>query len=176
MNCGGLPYSQRSPQDPDSRYETERPDHREARCGQVDDSGENDFAAPPQRSAGRGVGVLRCCMPHAHSDLLFLHGLACVAGRLPRLIVERAGERDVVAERHFQSNLSRWTYWYVAGLCHTVLDDVNTVLLQHAPNLLSFLRIHASNANTALDLAVTVLNNFELKRDALQPKNDFPTQ
>nr|DAM57408.1 MAG TPA: hypothetical protein [Caudoviricetes sp.] len=28
-NCGGLPYSQRPPQDPNSRYETERPDNGE---------------------------------------------------------------------------------------------------------------------------------------------------
>lgn len=61
-------------------------------------------------------------------------------------------------------------------LCHTVLDDVNTVLLQYAPDLLNILRIHAGNTDTALDLAVNVFNNFELKRDTVQTENDFPAQ
>nr|DAY28437.1 MAG TPA: hypothetical protein [Caudoviricetes sp.] len=29
-NCGGLPYPDRAPQDPDSRHETKRPDKGEA--------------------------------------------------------------------------------------------------------------------------------------------------
>lgn len=66
-NCGGLPYPQHPPQDPDSRHETERPYNGEARCGQVDDGGEDDFAAPLQRAAGDGVGAPRCRMPHVHS-------------------------------------------------------------------------------------------------------------
>ena len=91
-------------------------------------------------------------------------------------VVERARKRDTVAETHFQSNLSRWTYWYVTGLCRTVSHNVNTVLLQHAPNLLSLLRVYASNTNATVHPADMVLNNFELKRDAVQPENDFPAQ
>lgn len=64
----------------------------------------------------------------------------------------------------------------VASLCHTVLDDVNTVLLQYTPDLLNILHIHASNADTALDLTVIVFNNFKFKRDAVQPENDLPAQ
>lgn len=61
-------------------------------------------------------------------------------------------------------------------VCRIVLDDVNAILLQYTPNLLSILHIHASNTDTVLDFAVTVLNNFELKRDAIQTENDFPAQ
>ena len=79
----GLPYSQRPPQDPDSRHETERPDNGEARCGQVDDGGEDDFAAPLQRATRRNVGVLRCRMPHVHGVFSFsVMVLTCGAGRL----------------------------------------------------------------------------------------------
>lgn len=90
--------------------------------------------------------------------------------------VERARKRDTVAETHFQSNLPRWMSQYVVSLYRTISHNVNTVLLQHTPNLLSLSRIHASNTNAAVDLAVTVLNNFELKRDAIQTENNFPTQ
>lgn len=90
--------------------------------------------------------------------------------------VERAGERNAVTESQFQSNLSRWTYWYVADLCCTVSYDVNTVLLQHAPNLFSLPRIHTGNTNATVDIAVTMLNNFDLKRDTVQTKNNFPTR
>lgn len=90
---------------------------------------------------------------------------------------EQTKKRDAIAERHFQSNLSSQVGWYViVDFCRIALDDVNVVLLQHSPNLLSFLRVHASNTNTTLDLTVTVLNNFELKRDAVQTENDFPAQ
>lgn len=92
-------------------------------------------------------------------------------------IVKRAGKRNTITKRHFQSNLSNRVGWHViAVLCYTVSHNVNTVLLQHAPNLLGLLRVYASNTNTTLELAITVLNNFDLKRDALQPKNDFPAQ
>ena len=83
-------------------------------------------------------------------------------------------EGEVVANSHFRSDLSRWARWRVVG--HNVSHNVNTMLLQYAPNLLSTLRIHARNTNTTLNLAITVLNNFELKRDAIQPKNDLPAQ
>ena len=63
-----------------------------------------------------------------------------------------------------------------AVTCHITLDDVNTPLLQYAPNLLNIIHIHASNTDTTLDLAVTVLNNFELKRDTVQTENDLPAQ
>lgn len=60
--------------------------------------------------------------------------------------------------------------------CHIISDDVNVMLLQYAPNLLNILHIHAGNADTALDLAITVLNNFKLKRDTVRTENDLPAQ
>lgn len=76
----------------------------------------------------------------------------------------RAGKRDTVTKRHFQSNLSSQVGWYViAVLCYTVSHNINTVLLQHAPNLFNLLLIHTTNANATVDLAVSVLNNFELE-------------
>lgn len=92
-------------------------------------------------------------------------------------VVERARERDAITESHFQSNLSRWTHWHVAvSHCHTVSHNVNTVLLQCSPNLLNLLLIHATNTNATVNLTVTVLNNFKLKRDTVQAKNDLPAQ
>lgn len=46
--------------------------------------------------------------------------------------------------------------------CHWshVSYDINAILLQHTPDLLSILHIHASNADTAFELAATVLNDF----------------
>lgn len=64
----------------------------------------------------------------------------------------------------------------VIYLCHAVSYDVNTILLQYAPNLLNIIHIHASNADAALEIAFTVLNDFELKRDTVQAENDFPAQ
>lgn len=64
--------------------------------------------------------------------------------------------------------------WYAVS--HAVLDEVNAIDLQYAPNLLNIIHIHTSNANAALELTITVLNNFDLKRDTIQPENDFPTQ
>lgn len=66
--------------------------------------------------------------------------------------------------------------WVGMSFCHTALEDVNVILLQHAPNLLSILRIHTSNTNAALNLTVTVLNDFELKRDTVQTENNLPAQ
>lgn len=57
-----------------------------------------------------------------------------------------------------------------------ISHNVNTVLLQCAPNLLNVPLIHASNTNATVNLSVTVLNNFELKTDTVQTKNDFPAQ
>lgn len=91
-------------------------------------------------------------------------------------VVERARERDAITETHFQSNLSCWTYWHVASLCHTVSHNVNTALLQHTPNLFNLLLIHTANTNATVNLAVSMLNNFKLKRDTVQTKNDFPAQ
>lgn len=51
----------------------------------------------------------------------------------------------------------------VSLLCSTALDDSNAILLKHGTNLLNIIHIHAGNTNTALNLAVTVLNDFELK-------------
>ena len=64
----------------------------------------------------------------------------------------------------------------MSSLCRTVLDDVNTILLQHTTNLLNIIHIHASNTDTTLELAVTILNNFDLKRDTVQTEDDFPAQ
>lgn len=83
----------------------------------------------------------------------------------------------MIAERHFQSNLSHWTHWYVAvSYCHAISHNVNTVLLQCAPNLFNLLLIHTTNANATVDLTITVLHDFELKCDTVQAKNDFPAQ
>lgn len=95
----------------------------------------------------------------------------------PNHPIERAGKRDAVTKRHFQSNLSSQMGWYViAVLCYTVSHNVNTMLLQHAPNLFNLLLIHTSNANATVDITITVLNNFELKRDTVQAKNYLPAQ
>ena len=64
----------------------------------------------------------------------------------------------------------------IIGLRHTVSYDVNATPLKHAPNPLNILHIHAGNANATVDLAVTILNNLELKRDAVQTENDLPAQ
>lgn len=85
-------------------------------------------------------------------------------------VVERTRKRDTVAERHFQSNLSRCTSR--RGVGSTVSYKVNAFLLQYALNRFNILLILASNANVALDLAVTALKNFELKRDTIQTEND----
>lgn len=92
-------------------------------------------------------------------------------------VVERTGERDTVAENHFQSNISSWMGWYAAvSPCHAISHNVNTVLLQCAPNLFNLLLIHTSNANATVNLTVTVLHNFDLKRDTIQAENYLPAQ
>lgn len=63
-----------------------------------------------------------------------------------------------------------------AGRCRTVSHNVNTVLLQCAPNLFNLLLIHTTNANATVDITITVLNNFELKRDTVQAKNYLSAQ
>lgn len=89
----------------------------------------------------------------------------------------RARKRDTVAESHFQSNISCWMGWYVAvSPCHAISHNVNIILLQSAPNLLNLLLIHTTNTNAAVNLAVTILHNFKLKRDTVQTKNDVPAQ
>lgn len=60
--------------------------------------------------------------------------------------------------------------------CHIVLDEVNASLLQYALNRLNIPHILAGNTNVTLDLAVTVLNDFELKRDAIQAENYMPAR
>lgn len=99
------------------------------------------------------------------------------AGPHATRVVERARERNTVAKTHFQSDLSNLVGWCVAvSHLHAISHNVNAVLLQCAPNLLNLLLIHTTNTNTTVNLAVTVLHNFKLKRDALQTKNDFPAQ
>ena len=89
-------------------------------------------------------------------------------------VIERARKRDTIAERHFQSNLSHYTSWCIIG--HTVSYEVNTFLLQYALNRLNILLILAGNANVTLDLAVTVLKNFEPNRDTIPAENDVPAR
>lgn len=60
--------------------------------------------------------------------------------------------------------------------CHTVSYEVNAFPLQYALNRLNILLILAGNTDIALDLTVTVLENFELKRDTIKTKNDVPTR
>ena len=226
----GLPYPERAPQGPNDRHNAERADDGEARCDQVDDGGENDFAAPLQRAVGRSVGALRCRMPHAHGVSSFLvmislvaRGACPVGGTvvlLPMALtlgpqrppvhptkVRRPPQLRGVGSRHvspsppehrvmghmwsrppprtitrqrtrcqsdFNPTLHVWVG--VSLLCRAVLDDVDTVLFQHTPNLLNILHIHAGNTDTALDPTVTMLKNFDLKRDAVQTKNNFPAQ
>lgn len=84
---------------------------------------------------------------------------------------------DAIAERHFQSNLSHRTHWYAAvSFRHAISHNVNTVLLQCAPNLFNLLLIHTTNTNATVNPTITVLHNFKLKRDTVQTKNDFPAQ
>ena len=100
-----------------------------------------------------------------------------VLGAHAARVVEGPGERDAITKTHFRSNLSCQVGWYViVGLCNIALDDVNVVLLQHLPDLLNIIHIHASNTNATLNLAVTVLNDLELKSDTVQTENDLPAQ
>lgn len=64
----------------------------------------------------------------------------------------------------------------LASVTYTVSHNINTVLLQYAPNLFNLLLIHASNTNATVDIAVTVLHDFELKRDTIQTENYLPAQ
>ena len=93
-------------------------------------------------------------------------------------VVERARERDAIAESHFNLTFHvEWVGWHVAVIpCHTISYEVNALLLQYALNRLNILLILAGNANVALDLAVTILKNFELKRDTIQTENDVPAR
>lgn len=95
----------------------------------------------------------------------------------PAPVAERARERDTIAETHFRSDISDWMGWYVTvSHRHAISHNVNTILLQRAPNLFNLLLIHTTNANATINLTVTVLNNFELKRDTVQTKNYLPAQ
>lgn len=92
-------------------------------------------------------------------------------------VIERPGKWNTIAKTHFQSDLSNLVGWYVAvSPRHAISHNVNTVLLQCALNLLNLLLIHTTNANATVNLTITVLNNFKLKRDTVQAKNDFPAQ
>ena len=104
--------------------------------------------------AGTGVTTTRKPVLRAHTAL----------------VIERTGDRNTVAESHFQSNLSRCTSW--RGVGHTVSYEINAFLLQYALNRLNILLILTGNANVTLDLAVTVLKNFELKRNTIKTEND----
>ena len=89
-------------------------------------------------------------------------------------LVERTRKRDTIAERHFQSNLSHCTSWCVVG--YTASYNVNALLLQYALNRLNILLILTGNTNVTLNLAVTTLENFKLKRDTIQTENDMPAR
>ena len=97
-----------------------------------------------------------------------------VLGAHTARVVEQTRKRDTVTERHFRSNLSHCTSWCVVG--RTVSYEVNAFLLQYALNRLNILLILAGNTNVTLDLAVTVLKNFELERNTIQTKNDVPAR
>lgn len=76
-------------------------------------------------------------------------------------VIERPRKRNTVAKTHFQSDLSNLVDWYVViSHCRTVSHNINTMLLQYALNRLNILLIHTTNANAAVNLAVTILNNF----------------
>lgn len=108
--------------------------------------------------AGAGVTTTRKPMLRAHTTR----------------VVERAQKRDMVTKTHFRSNFSNHMRWCVIG--HTISYEVNAILLQYTPNLLDILHINAGDTDIALDLTITVLNNFDLKRDTVQTKNDLPAQ
>lgn len=116
--------------------------------------------------------------PSPHHPGMSGNGVHAVASAVP-YVHETADTTPVQFSQtlQVQSNPSSWVSQYViVDLCRTTLDDVNTVLFQHAADLLNIIHIHAGNADTTFDLAVTVLNNFKLKRDAVQTKNDLPAQ
>lgn len=92
----------------------------------------------------------------------------------PEHAVERAGKRDTVTKTHFP--IGPFTLDGLACRYHVVSYQVNAIFFQHSPNLLDILHIRAGNADTTLDLAVTVLNNFDLKRDTIQAENDMPAR
>ena len=88
---------------------------------------------------------------------------------------ERTGHQDAVTKTHFQSKPFKLS-GLIVNPCLTVSDNINTFLLQRTPNLLNILHFHTGNTDAAIDIAVTMLNDFELKRDAIQAKDDFPAQ
>ena len=70
-----------------------------------------------------------------------------------------------------------WVGWYVViDPCRTVSYEINALLLQYTLNLLNIIYIRAGNADAAVDIAITVLNNFKLKRDTVQTEDDLPAQ
>ena len=93
-------------------------------------------------------------------------------------VVERPGKRDPIAESHFDMTFQvGWVGRYAAVTpCHTVSYEIDAFLLQYALNRLNILLILAGNANVTLDLAITILKNFELKRDSIQTENDVPAR
>ena len=78
----------------------------------------------------------------------------------PPPVRSRNGGRNATPDAGTSQGTKDW--YVIVNPCHTVLDDVNALLLQHGPDLLNMIHIHTSNADTALDLAITVLNNFKL--------------
>lgn len=92
-------------------------------------------------------------------------------------VVERARKQNTITKTHSQSNLSGWMGWHaIVNPCRTVSYEVNAFLLQHALNRLNIPLILAGDANVTLDLAVTVLKNFELERNTIQAENYMPAR
>lgn len=132
------------------------------------------YRSEPERSTLDGH-----TLPPSRNETIMTTTKEPVLGPHAARVVERAGERDTIAERHFDLTFQIGWVGMLACCCYpcrTVSHNVNTVLLQCAPNLFNLLLIHTSNADATVDITITVLNNFELKRDTVQAENDFPAQ
>lgn len=139
------------------------------------------FACPPNRGE---TSITLWCVGFRHRQPITTYG------HILHLVIARGGGCDVVlwkrrregapshthrSEPNTPARLER-NHKGQAEPCHTVSQDVNALLFQYAPNLLDIIHINAGDTDMALDLTITVLNNFDLKRDTVQTKNDFPAQ
>ena len=92
----------------------------------------------------------------------------------PPPVRSRNGGRNASPNAGTSQSLEDW--YVIVNLCCTVSYEVNAFLLQYALNRLNILLILAGDANVAIDLAVTVFKNFELKRDTIQAENYMPAR
>lgn len=134
-------------------------------------------ACPPSRGETSatfwGVGSR-----HASPSPTEHHERRCVMGDGPHAVMSSAPYDRETEDTMPVRGAGTPTHkeWGPQLTCRTVSNDVNTVLLQHTPNLLDIIHIHAGNTNATVDIAVTVLNDLDLKRDTVQTENDFPAQ